>query len=99
MEKSSTIYVGLDVHKDSITVAYTPEARDADVASLGTIGTRQCDIDKLIRLQSKGAAPSVRVRGRPLRVLAVPLPDPQELALPRHRPVAHPAQARRSGQD
>jgi transposase len=57
MEKSSTLYVGLDVHKDSIAVAYAPEARDADIVSLGTIGTRQCDIDKLIRrLQSKGAA-------------------------------------------
>src|SRR6266542_3973891 len=57
MEKSSTIYVGLDVHKDSIAVAYAPEDRGADLVSLGTIGTRQCDIDKLIRrLQSKGAA-------------------------------------------
>ena len=56
MEESSTIYVGLDVHKDSIAVAYAPEDRGAEVVSLGTIGTRQCDIDKLIRkLQSKGA--------------------------------------------
>src|SRR6266511_3721936 len=56
MEKSSTIYVGLDVHKDSIAVAYAPEDRGADLVSLGTVGTRQCDIDKLIRrLQSKGA--------------------------------------------
>ena len=57
MEQSSrTIYVGLDVHKDSIAVAYAPEGRDAEVVSVGTIGTRQCDIDKLIRrLQSKGA--------------------------------------------
>ena len=29
MEKSSTIYVGLDVHKDSIAVAYAPEERGA----------------------------------------------------------------------
>ncbi len=57
MDKSSrTVYVGLDVHKDSIAVAYAPEDRGAEVVSLGTIGTRQCDIDKLIRqLQSKGA--------------------------------------------
>ena len=51
-----TIYVGLDVHKESIAVAYAPEDRGAEVISLGTIGPRQCDIDKLIRqLQSKGA--------------------------------------------
>src|SRR5437899_3331690 len=55
-ESSKTLYVGLDVHKDSIAVAYAPEDRGAEVASLGSIGTRQCDIDTLIRkLQSKGA--------------------------------------------
>jgi len=56
-QSSKTLYVGLDGHKDSIAVAYAPEDRGAEVVSLGTIGTRQCDIDKLIRtLQSKGAA-------------------------------------------
>jgi transposase len=55
-ESSKTLYVGLDVHKDSIAVAYAPEDRGADVVPLGAIGTRQCDIDKLIRkLQSNGA--------------------------------------------
>src|SRR5437867_12755672 len=55
-ESSRTLYVGLEFHKESIAVAYAPEDRGAEVASLGSIGTRQCDIDKLIRkLQSKGA--------------------------------------------
>jgi transposase len=55
-ESSKTLYVGLDVHKDSIAVAYAPEERGTEVVSLGAIGPRQCDIDKLIRkLQSKGA--------------------------------------------
>ena len=55
-ESSKTLYVGLDVHKDSIAVAYAPEDRGAEVVSLGSIGTRQCDVDKLIRkLQAKGA--------------------------------------------
>jgi hypothetical protein len=66
-----------DAHKDSIAVAYTPEDRGAEVVSLGTIGTRQCDIDKLIRtLQSKGAPLVFVYRGRAVWVLAVPLPDP-----------------------
>jgi transposase len=55
-ESSRTIYVGLDVHKESIAVAYAPEERGAEVVSLGAIGPRQSDIDKLIRkLQAKGA--------------------------------------------
>jgi transposase len=55
-QSSKTLYVGLDVHKESIAVAYAPEDRGAEVVSLGPIGTRQCDIDKLLRqLQSKAA--------------------------------------------
>jgi transposase len=56
MHQSSTLYVGLDVHKESIAVAYVATAHHAEVVSLGNIGTRQCDIDKLIRqLQSKSS--------------------------------------------
>jgi transposase len=45
----------LEVHKESLAVAYVAEEREAEVVFLGTIGTRQCDIDKLIRkLQAKG---------------------------------------------
>ena len=55
MSQSSTIYIGMDVHKESITVAYVAQAHGAEVVSLGTIGTRQCDSDKLLQhLQSKG---------------------------------------------
>jgi transposase len=55
MAKDSTLFVGLDVHKETIAVAYVAEERGAEVVSLGMIGTRQRDIDTLIRkLQSKG---------------------------------------------
>src|SRR5262245_52689023 len=54
MSQSSTLYVGMDVHKESIAVAYVAQEYGAEVVSLGTVGTRQCAIDKLIRqLQSK----------------------------------------------
>jgi len=44
----------MDVQKDSIAVAYVAPDHGAEVTYLGTIGTRQCDIDHLIRtLQSK----------------------------------------------
>jgi len=54
MRQSSTLYIGLDVHKDSIAVAYVAQEHGAEVIYLGAIGTRQCDIDQLIRkMQSK----------------------------------------------
>jgi transposase len=54
MSQVSTLYVGLDVHKESIAVAYVAQDHGAEVISLGTIGTRQADIDQLTRkLQSK----------------------------------------------
>jgi transposase len=54
MNQSSTLYVGMDVHKDSIAVAYVAQDHGAEVTYLGTIGTRQADIDHLVRkLQSK----------------------------------------------
>ncbi len=54
MGHSNTLYVGLDVHKESIAVAYASEERGAEVIFLGTIGTRQCDLATLVRkLQSK----------------------------------------------
>jgi transposase len=52
MEHDSTLYVGLDVHKDSITVAYALGSGELEL--LGRIGTTQTDIDRLCkRLQSK----------------------------------------------
>jgi transposase len=56
MPQSSTLYVGLDVHKESIAVASVAQDYHAEVVSIGNIGTRQCDIDTLIRqLQSKSS--------------------------------------------
>jgi len=56
MREPTTFFVGLDVHKDSISVAYASEDRNAEVCFVGPIGTRQCDIDKLVRrLHSKAS--------------------------------------------
>jgi len=49
MHQSSTLYVGLDVHQESIAVADVATAHDAEVIFLGTIGTRQADMDPLVR--------------------------------------------------
>src|SRR5881396_1982722 len=56
-KSSKSLFMGLDVHKDSIAVAYAAEDRGTEVVSLGMIGTRQYDIDKLIRkLEAKWMA-------------------------------------------
>jgi transposase len=49
MTQSSTLYIGFAVHKESIAVASIAQAHGAEVISRGTIGTRQCDIDPLVR--------------------------------------------------
>jgi hypothetical protein len=55
MGHTSTVFVGLAVHQETIAVAYGAEERGAEVTSLGTSGARQCDIAKVIRkLPAKG---------------------------------------------
>jgi transposase len=49
MRPSRMLSIGMDVHKASIAVASVTKAHDAEVIDLGTIGTRQCDIDQLMR--------------------------------------------------
>lgn len=54
MSQYTTVYVGLDVHKEVISVAYAPEQPGSEPIYVGPIGTRGCDIDKMIRqLHSK----------------------------------------------
>ena len=56
MAKSTPLFVGLDVHKDSIAVAHATGGRTEPPVFVGAIGTRQADLDQLIRrLQGKAA--------------------------------------------
>lgn len=49
MVDDSTVFVGLDVHKDSITVASIGASPDDTVVDIGTIGTQQYAIDRLLK--------------------------------------------------
>ena len=52
---SKCIFVGLDVHKDSIDVAFAESDRDGEVRYYGKIGGDLASLDKVIRrLQSRG---------------------------------------------
>jgi transposase len=54
MTNDSTVYVGMDVHKDSIVVAYSVGL--GEVGDLGNIGVLDRDIDRLsTRMQSKAS--------------------------------------------
>src|SRR5438105_13374063 len=55
MFQSSTLFIGMDGHKDALAVASVAQDHGATVASLGTIGTRQCDIDPLLRTMQSHA--------------------------------------------
>jgi hypothetical protein len=45
-----TLSVGMAVHQESMAVASVAKASGAEVVALGRIGTRQCDIDRRIRM-------------------------------------------------
>lgn len=56
MAKPTTLFVGLDSHKEFITVAHAESASSDPPAFVGPVGTRQADIDKLVRrLHSKSS--------------------------------------------
>lgn len=56
MSNDTTVFVGLDVHKDSIVVAFVCQDYAASVQEYGTIGTQQYAIRKMVtQLQGRGS--------------------------------------------
>lgn len=61
MDQSNILYVGLDVHKDSIDIATANPGRDGEVRHLGRIGGDLAALDKALR--------KLISQGRPLQVV------------------------------
>ena len=61
MSPSSPLFIGMDVHQETIAVASVAQDHGAEVTALGTMGTRQWDIDQLVRKRPSKATPLVFV--------------------------------------
>ena len=61
MAQSRTLCIGMEVHKETIAVAYGAQDHGAEVTYLGTLGTRQCDLAHLVRNMQSKASPRLFV--------------------------------------
>jgi hypothetical protein len=55
MAQARTLFIGMAGHKDTSAVAYVAQDHGAEVTSLDTLGTRQGDLDQLIRKRQSQA--------------------------------------------
>ena len=88
MSQSRTLFLGMDVHKDAIAVAYVAQDHGAEVTSLGSIGTRQCDIDQMLRKRQSKAKAASGTASRLTRSVTMDPTALYHMVVSSHRPPA-----------
>jgi transposase len=61
MSPSRTRFIGMDVHQETMAVAYVAQDHGAEVPDLGPMGTRPCDLEPLGRTRPSQATHLVLV--------------------------------------
>ena len=95
-----SMFVGMDVHKESIDVSLAEEGRDGEVRHYGVIPGDLEAVAKVVRaLRAPTPTVALRVRGRPVRVWDPPLSHRPGGRLRRRQSLEHAETERRSDQD
>ena len=71
-----SMFVGLDVHKETIDVSIAEGDRHGEVRHYGVIASDLEPLDKVVRaLRAPDRTSALRLRGRPVRVRDLSAPD------------------------
>jgi len=90
MAQSTPLFVGLDVHKDSIAVAHAQGQSADPPVFVGAIGTRQADLDKYSAASGEGVHAGICLRGRTVWLHPLSRPDRPGIHLSSRGAVADP---------